>query len=406
MLTARFLQDRRGVVVPIFALMVTAIFGFVGAAIDYSRASATRVALQAALDSTALMLSKEVDPAHPENLPAKAEKYFRTMFTRKDAHVDSVNAVLGNPQQGEFTLTVTAAATINTTVARVIGQKEMNIGSTGIVRWGIKRLELALALDNTGSMAQSGKMDALKTSVHNMLDTLQKAAKKPDDVKVAIIPFDTKVNVGASNISQTYVDFNFNNINKNTWNGCVIDRAKNYDVQDTAPVQGNSGTLFPAATCSGLVEAIPLTNDWATLNARVDQMNPAGNTNVTIGLVWAWHALTNTQPFTQASDPQPDLDKVIILLTDGTNTQNRFTKTTSLIDQRTELVCANLKNTAATLPPNGIKVYTVRVIDGNATLLKDCASRPEYYYDVQQADQLIAVFSSIAQNLANLRIAQ
>jgi hypothetical protein len=28
------------------------------------------------------------------------------------------------------------------------------------------------------------------------------------------------------------------------------------------------------------------------------------------------------------------------------------------------------------------------------------------YYDVQQASQLNAVFSSIAQNLANLRIAQ
>ena len=113
--------------------------------------------------------------------------------------------------------------------------------------------------------------------------------------------------------------------------------------------------------------------------------------------MWAWHALTNSQPLTQGSDPQPDLDKVIILLTDGQNTQNRFSTTTSSIDKRTEAVCANLKAT-------NIKVYTVRVIDGNATLLKDCATRPEYYYDVQQSSQLIAVFSSIAQNLANLRI--
>ncbi|HKA74687.1 MAG TPA: VWA domain-containing protein [Xanthobacteraceae bacterium] len=397
MLIARFLQDRRGVVVPIFALLATAIFGFVGAAIDYTRAAATRVALQAALDSTALMMSKEIDPAHTEGLTAKAEKYFRTMFTRKDARLDSFNAVLGNPEQGSFTLTVTAAATIDTTVSRVIGQKEMHIGSTGIVSWGIKRLELALALDNTGSMANSGKMDQLKTAVHNMLDTLQKAAKKPDDVKVAIIPFDTKVNIGASNISQTYVNFSLNNINSATWNGCVIDRDKNFDVNDSPPVQGSSATLFPAATCSGLAEAMPLTNDWAQLNAKVDQMNPSGNTNVTIGLVWAWHALTNSQPLTQAADPQPDLDKVIILLTDGQNTQNRFSTTTSSIDRRTEAVCANLKAT-------NIKVYTVRVIDGNATLLKDCATRPEYYYDVQQSSQLIAVFSSIAQNLANLRI--
>ena len=48
----------------------------------------------------------------------------------------------------------------------------------------------------------------------------------------------------------------------------------------------------------------------------------------------------------------------------------------------------------------------MRVIDGNATLLKNCATKPDMYYDVQQASQLNSVFASIAQNLANLRIAK
>jgi hypothetical protein len=48
----------------------------------------------------------------------------------------------------------------------------------------------------------------------------------------------------------------------------------------------------------------------------------------------------------------------------------------------------------------------VRVIDGNGTLLKNCATKPDMYYDVDQADQLNVVFKSIAQNLANLRIAK
>jgi len=46
------------------------------------------------------------------------------------------------------------------------------------------------------------------------------------------------------------------------------------------------------------------------------------------------------------------------------------------------------------------------VLDGNATLLSGCATNSSMYYDVSQASQLNAVFSSIAQNLANLRIAQ
>jgi hypothetical protein len=46
----------------------------------------------------------------------------------------------------------------------------------------------------------------------------------------------------------------------------------------------------------------------------------------------------------------------------------------------------------------------VRVINGDAALLQGCATNPTMYYDVQQADQLDNVFSSIAQKLANLRI--
>jgi von Willebrand factor type A domain-containing protein len=120
------------------------------------------------------------------------------------------------------------------------------------------------------------------------------------------------------------------------------------------------------------------------LRATVDLMTPNGNTNVTIGLVWGWHALTSNAPFTTGAAPAADLDKVIILLTDGDNTKNRWTINSSSIDARTQLACDNIK--AANL-----KIYTVRVIAGNATLLRGCATNPGMYYDVQQASQLNTV---------------
>ena len=49
----------------------------------------------------------------------------------------------------------------------------------------------------------------------------------------------------------------------------------------------------------------------------------------------------------------------MILLTDGQNTQNRFTTVASQIDARTGTVCDNIKKA-------NIKLYTVRVIEGNA----------------------------------------
>jgi Mg-chelatase subunit ChlD len=140
-----------------------------------------------------------------------------------------------------------------------------------------------------------------------------------------------------------------------------------------------------------------LSEDWTALNARIDAMTPAGNTNVTIGLSWGFQLLSPSEPF-NAPAAAPDLDKVIVLMTDGQNTQNRWSSSASSIDARTQKACDNVK--AA-----GIKLYTVRVINGDAALLKGCASKPTMYYDVQNADQLNNVFSSIAQNLANLRIA-
>ena len=62
-------------------------------------------------------------------------------------------------------------------------------------------------------------------------------------------------------------------------------------------------------------------------------------------------------------------------------------------------ICQNIK-------ASNIKIYTIRVIDGNADLLKQCATSPSNYFDVQQASQLTTVFNQIAQNLANLRIAK
>ena len=44
----------------IFAIALLPILGFIGAAIDYSRATNARTAMQSALDSAALMVSKDL----------------------------------------------------------------------------------------------------------------------------------------------------------------------------------------------------------------------------------------------------------------------------------------------------------------------------------------------------------
>ena len=405
--------DEAGNVLVVVALALVPIVGLVGAGVDYSRASAAKTAMQAAVDATALMLSKDAQSLPPEQLGERATDYFNATFNHPEVTNVSITQNY-TASAGNFRLEVNGTGKVATTFSRVLGQQNFDLAVSSEVVWGIKKLQLALALDNTGSMASSSKMTELKKAAHSLLDTMKKAATSPGDVKVAIIPFDVSVNLGTSYKDQAWFDVSCSalgsppgctNSNWGTyWEGCVRDRAQPYDTQDTSPTL-NAQALFPIYDCGSLTQMIPLSEDWTALNAKIDAMASNGNTNVTIGLAWAWHALSTDVPLTEGSAPAPDLDKVIILLTDGENTEawnnTNDTKITSrsTIDARTALVCTNIK--AA-----NIRIYTVRVIDGNASLLRNCATNPTMYYNVQNASQLNTVFGAIAQNLANRRIAK
>ena len=391
-----FKTDRNGNVAILFALALIPVIGAMGAAVDYSLASAQRTAMQAAIDATALALAK-IMPASQAELDARGMEFFKANLG--SAPIKNVTLSI-TPANGKLNLE--AAATYTPELVNVLGITEFPIGTKAEARWGIKKLELALALDNTGSMSWSGKMTALKKATHNLLDMLESAVAKPGDAKVAIIPFDTTVKIGTGYKDEFWVDYKVNDIKKKDWEGCVIDREQDYDVTDTAPTNNGKNkrdTWYPAADCGSLVQMLPLTDDWKQLSDRVDQMTPNGFTNVTIGLAWAWHALTSTEVLTQAAAPDPELEKYIVLLTDGANTKNRWTSNQSQIDARTKLACKNAK--AA-----GIKIFAVRVIEGNADLLLECATNPSMYFDVQQADQLIGVFNSIGSTLANLHLSK
>lgn len=395
--TARaFRADRGGNVTLIFALAIIPIFGAVAVAVDYSRGNSARTAMQSVLDATTLMISKEALDLQKSQVQAKAKTYFNSQFTRTDVRGLKLSFDLVTNGPGDFTVIGEATAKMDTSMAQIIGYKKMDLRTTSQVRWGFKALELALALDNTGSMAAKNKMVELKAATKLLLATMKKNSKVPGDTKIAIVPFTTVVNVGTEYADASWMSYDSANP-KASWGGCVADRDKPNDVKDTAPTGG--ATSFPAAPCGGLVKALPLTTDWTALETMVDTMNPAGMTNVTIGMMWGWHALTPSEPFTQAQADRPDVEKVMILLTDGQNTANRFTTNASQIDARTAAVCDNVKKT-------NIKVFTVRVIEGNADLLRSCASATNMFYDVQVSSQLTAVFSSIAASLSGARLSK
>lgn len=411
-----------------FALATIPMVGFVGAAVDYSHANSVKAALQAAADSTALMLSKEASKLTESQIQIKATEYFKAMFNRPEAKNLVVAATYTT--SGGYKLKIDSSADVKTDFMQIMGLGKLKVSADSQVAWGNTKLRIGLSLDNTGSMKDQGKMDALKTATKALLAQLQAAAPKNGDVYVSIVPFNKNVNVGELGtknsswlswavwdlLNMSCTNKKANNLldclkvgglwlplGKDEWEGCVTDRDQDYDVTNQAPLTSLLKSLFVTEKYDACPTALMgLSYDWKKLNKKVDDMKPNGMTNQTIGLQWAFQSLTSS-PFTiPAKDPNFKYSDIIIHLTDGLNTENRWSKKQSEIDDRTRLVCKNAKAAGVTI--YAIQVNTDR--DPTQQVLKDCASSADKFFILNSSNQMVGTFQQIGTQLSNLRIAQ
>src|SRR5689334_9101753 len=202
-----FRHATAGNVILTFALATIPMVGFVGAAVDYSRGNSAKAAMQQAIDATGLILSRDAQSLTEAQLKQKADQLFKTLINRPEIQNIVVTPVLYTPEESTFRLTVDATGMVPTTFTKILGKENLDLSVNTEIKWGVKKLELALALDNTGSMSSSNKMTELKKALLNikdqngatadgLLETLKKAAKKAGDIKISVIPFDTAVNIG------------------------------------------------------------------------------------------------------------------------------------------------------------------------------------------------------------------
>jgi Flp pilus assembly protein TadG len=429
MLLARFWKNRDGNVAPMLALSIIPLMGAVGVAFDYGHANAVKANMQAALDSTALMMSKTAATLSDQDMQAQALKIFKASFNQPDATVTSFTAAYTS--SGGSKVALTGEANVPTTFIQVLklvgldSADNVTVKAESTSTWGNSRLRVALVLDNTGSMSQFSKMTALKTATQNLLTQFKNAAVNDGDVYVSIIPFTKDVNVDQSNFQQQWIRWDlwdaangtcsktkytsqssctsnrgsWTPADHSTWNGCVTDRDQNFDTTNDAPVADS--TLYPAeqyGVCP--VSLMGLSYDWTALSNKVNAMQPNGNTNQAIGLQMGWQSLT-AAPFTVPSeDPNYQYQRVIILLTDGLNTQDRWYSNASSIDARQQKTCDNIK--AA-----GITIYTVQVNTDNdptSTLLQSCASDSSKFFLLTSSTEIVTTFGQIGTALSNLRL--
>jgi Flp pilus assembly protein TadG len=445
-LLARFRRADGGNVAVLFGIAIVPVLVSVGTAIDYARVNNARTAMQAALDTAALMISKDATGLSAAEINQKAQVYFNSLYKHPEAQGVVINATYTNSASAGSKIVLNGTASMNTDFMRVVGYPTIDFGASSTTVWGTTKLRVALALDNTGSMASAGKMSALKTAAKSLLDQLQSAAKTNGDVYVSIVPFAKDVNVDTSNKSAKWLRWDLGQCTKsagwwgstvlgfltqtdctnqggdnwtatssNGWTGCVSDRVDTptaYDTLSTAPFNtkatanniSDRNTQFPAENYSDCPTSIlPLTYDWTALKNKVDAMQPQGNTNQAIGMAWGWLSLLQQEPFNApAEDANYKYTKAVILLSDGDNTQNRNSSSASAIDARQRLLCDNAK-------ASGITIYTIQVNtanDNTSSVMSYCASSTSNYFATTSASGINTAFSSIGSALSKLRIAK
>ena len=120
-------------------------------------------------------------------------------------------------------------------------------------------------------------------------------------------------------------------------------------------------------------------------------MTANGNTNQPIGLVWGWQTLVGGGPFTApAMDSNYKYQQIIILLSDGLNTQDRWYSSQSSIDHR--MYDTDGSGTCANIKAAGVTIYTIQVNTGGdptSTLLQNCASSSDKFFLLTSADQIV-----------------
>ena len=437
-LARRFCSDSRGNIGITFAFALLPIMAFVGAAIDYSRASAVKAEMQSALDSVGLMLYRTAPSMDPTQLKTAAQNYLLATFGKKYG-ADNIQVKATYSTSGGSNIQVSASADVPTTFMEMFGYKAMTVSSSTTAKWGYQRLRVAL--DNTGSMSRDGKMDALKTATKKLLTQLQGAATVDGDVYVSIVPFVKDVNLDPGNYSENWIDWTewdtkngtcsntdyhsqraceshgktWTHADHNTWNGCVVDRGDqsgpntgNYDTNVEEPMPGKTATLFAAEQYSACPQAaMGLNYQWTTMANMVDDKTPNGNTKQAIGLALGWMSLVGGGPFTSPPmDSNYKYQQVIILLTDGMNMEDRWYTRQSDIDAREQMTCDNIK-------AQGVTLFTIQVNTGSdptSTLLQHCASNSvgttDHYFLLTSADQIVTTFDQIGTNMTKLFIAK
>lgn len=291
-------REERGAIAALSAIVMIAVIGSAGLAVDLSRIWLLSARLKTAVDASSLVAARTID-APVAQRDGDTRALFWANMTRNGTQQNYVLSQIPNPttqpvieRVSDTRIRVSATATIPTTLFSIISPGTTQMFETTLAEREGSGLELALVLDQTASMRTAApgftsKLAAAQNAAQTMLGILYGADDERRNLWVSVVPFARTISVGPANTNFLNTTNMPPDWNQGNWGGCVEARRNGNDITDISPatIDGQFQPYFDRSTFRRvgyvLLQGGTAITSTTTLNAITSQARNTTSTNWT-----------------------------------------------------------------------------------------------------------------------------
>lgn len=344
------LSDQGGNVIILVAAAALMLIAATGAAVDMAKVQTLQAKISSSLDAAGLAAGST---ANSVDIQTQASRMFNANFptgymgtgtvtlTTSCANMSGSTVQCSDPST--YTINLSAATSQPTSFMKIVGINSVNVAATSQITRATSGLELALVLDNTGSMASAvngksvstsnpAKITALKCALAGnaafpgtnttcqtnnlvttgLLDILYGSNTALTNLFVGVVPFSDMVNLNVTVAPGSAFVNNVTSSNKSSMGGCVDSRSYTTNTTTGAGITLPTGLgpitldISDDPPSIAYFKALTSTNNddcpdaavrpMSTLKSdavtTIKNMGTDGNTMIQLGFAWGWRMLS------------------------------------------------------------------------------------------------------------------
>lgn len=248
-----YVRDTAAAIAIAFAIMAPVMIGSAGMALDFAQAYLVQQRLAQAIDAAALAAA--ASSTDPSEITQRVRDFFNANYPPEKLGVTFEPVVVVNGDE----VYVSGNAYYDTFFLDIIGVEEIDVSADTTVQREVQGLEVALVLDNTGSMSTNNNIEALKTASESFINILFSRTSNPNFIRIGMVPYANSVRIGRYGLGlepdgSAYDGTPFvtlpSGVNYTTdhtsddWYGCVVEHNPNGYTPAATHVPGSKGQLW------------------------------------------------------------------------------------------------------------------------------------------------------------------